>query len=144
MSHEEIIDAAIRNLTSEGAPLGWAMPGPLDGHARPLMRVDQSLPEDLLQEMSTDASGSISSRMAYFSQLFDLGEKILAQACQTIGTSIAGVAEADKRPDLLLDIGIIAAAHRSKDLARSIAEIALKRTPFATTDKAVIYQRTFT
>ncbi len=135
----EDIDAAMARLTSEGAPLGWAMPGPLEGHIRPAERKNRSLSEvdtaHVLRELSTDPTGSIWSKLAYFSQYFDLGEKILARACEVTATAsfdhepVGG----EERPTRLFDMGVIAAAHRNKDLAHSIAAIALKRAPLGAT-----------
>lgn len=142
--HSEIIDAAMEHLASAGSPLGWAMPGPLDGHIRPADREGRKFSDvdiaNVLEELSKDPSGAIWSKLAYFSQCFDLGEKVLAQACQTI-TSLTfdhELAEGEERPPRLLDVTLIAAAHRNKDLANSIVTIALKKAPLATAGKAAI------
>lgn len=142
--HSEIIEAAMARLTSAGSPLGWAMPGPLEGHIRPADRDNRNLSDvdiaDLQEELSKDPFGVIWSKLAYFSQYFDLGDKILAQVGQAITTATFDheVIEGKERPTRLFNTTLIAAAHRNKDLANSIATIALKQAPLATTGKAAI------
>ena len=124
-------------FTSNGSPLGWAMPVPLDGHIRPAGRAGRSLSEvdiaDVLQELSKDPSGSIWSKLAYFSQCLDLGEKILERACEASASTALDVEQSERENKLgrLFDICLIAAAHRNKDLARSISAAALARAPRA-------------
>jgi hypothetical protein len=138
--HSEIIDAAMAGLTSAGSPLGWAMPGPLDGHIQPSKRSNRSLSdadmEYVLRQLSEDPSGSIWSKLAYFSQCFNLGEKVLEQPCRACTTANFDheSAEGETRPARLFDMGLIAAAQRNKDLANSIAAIALKRASLASTE----------
>lgn len=132
----EDIDAAMARLTREGSPLGWAMPGPLDGHIRPAGRSRSLSGVDIayvIQELSKDPSGPIWSKLAYFSQCFDLGEEVLARACEVSVT--AGEKERSTR---LFDMGVIAAAHRNKDLAHSIAATAIKRAPLASNANAAM------
>jgi hypothetical protein len=142
--HSEGIDAAMARLTTYGSPLGWVMPGPLDGHIRPGERVGLSLSEVdkayALQELSKDPSGSIWSKLAYFSQCLELGDKVLEQACQAIAMASFDhdFPKEERRLSRLCDMGLIAAAHRNKDLANSIAAIALKRAPLATTGNAAM------
>jgi hypothetical protein len=142
--HSEIIDAAMAGLTSAGSPLGWAMPGPLNGHIRPADRDGRKFSDadtaDVLEKLTKDPSGAIWSKLAYFSQCFDLGGKVLAQACQAITTATFDheVVEGEERPTRLFDIALLGAVHRNKDLANSIASIALKKAPLATTGKAAI------
>jgi hypothetical protein len=140
----EIIDATMAGLTSAGSPLGWAMPGPLDGHIRPADREGRKFSEVdiayVLEELSKDPSGAIWSKLAYFSQCFDLGEKVLTKACEAITTDNFDheIVEGEERPTRLFDIALLAAANRNKDLAGSMATIALKKAPLATTGKVVI------
>ena len=142
--NSDVIDAAMAKLDKEGSPLGWAMPGPLDGHIRPADRENRKFSEvdiaHVLEELSKDPSGAIWSKLAYFSQCFDLGEKVLAQACKAITTASFDheLVKGEERPARLFDIGLIAAAQRHKDLANSIATIAVNKAPLATTDKAAV------
>lgn len=139
MPNSDVIDAAMAQLAKEGSPLGWAMPGPLDGHIRPSVRSNRSLSdadvEHVLQQLSEDPSGPIWSKLAYFSQCFELGGKVLEQACRACTTTNFDheSAEGELRPTRLFHMGLIAAAHRNRDLANSIAAIALKRASLAST-----------
>ncbi|MGE0469952.1 MAG: hypothetical protein AB7L09_13385 [Nitrospira sp.] len=139
----DAIDAAMARLREKGSPLGWAMPGPLDGHIRPANSESRKFSDvdiaTALEELSKDPSGAIWSKLAYFSQCFGLGEKILAHACQAVTTApFDHELDRKERPTRLFDITLIAAAHRNKDLANSIATISLKKAPLATTEKSVI------
>ncbi len=133
----EKIAEAMTRLSSKGSPLGWAMPGPLDGHRRPAEQKGRSLSEtdvtNILEELSKDPFGPIWSKLAYFSQCFDLGPIILLRACEVSSGSAFEIKqlEGQTQPDRLFDICLVAAAHRNTDLARSISAIALARAPHA-------------
>ena len=120
------------------------MPGPLDGHIRPAGQPNRSLSDadqaDVLQDLSEHPSGSIWSKLAYFSQCLDLGEKVLEQACQACVTANFDhdLMKGRKHLDRLFDVSLIAASHRSKDLANSIATIANRRAPSAVTGEAAM------
>jgi hypothetical protein len=142
--HSEDIDAAMTRLASKGSPLGWAMPGPLDGHRRPADQKGRALSETdvghVMEELSKDPYGAIWSKLAYFSQCFDLGEKILERACEASARTALDVEllEGENKLGRLFDICLVAAAHRNKDLARSIAAAALARAPRAVTGNAAM------
>ena len=142
--HSEDIDAAMTHLAGKGSPLGWAMPGPLDGHRRPADQNGRALSEadvsGIVEELSKDPHGAIWSKLAYFSQCFDLGEKVLEQACRASVTANFDheLVEGKERPSQLFDVCLIAASHRSKELANSIATIAIKRAPSAITSEAAM------
>ena len=142
--HSEDIDAAMTHLAEKGSPLGWAMPGPLDGHRRPADQKGRALSEtdvsDVMDELSKDPYGAIWSKLAYFSQCFDLGEKILERACEASARTALDVEqlEGENKLGRLLDICIVAAAHRNKELARSIAAAALARAPRAVAGNAAM------
>jgi len=142
--NSEVIDAAMAKLAKEGSPLGWGMPGPLDGHIRPSERSNRSLSdadtEYVLRQLSEDPSGSIWSKLAYFSQCFELGGKVLEQACQACVTVNFDHDLVKGREYLgrLFDVCLIAASHRSKELANSIATIAIRRAPSAITSEAAM------
>ena len=142
--HSEDIDAAMTRLASKGSPLGWAMPGPLDGHRRPADQKGRALSESdashFMDELSKDPYGAIWSKLAYFSQCFDLGEKILERACQASARAALDIeqSEGENKSGRLFDICLVAAAHRNKDLARSIAAAALARAPQAVTGNAAM------
>ena len=101
--HSEDIDAAMTHLAEKGSPLGWAMPGPLDGHRRPADQKGRALSEtdvsDVMDELSKDPYGAIWSKLAYFSQCFDLGEKILERACEASARTALDVYSGPQFPD---------------------------------------------
>ncbi|MDT3775992.1 hypothetical protein PJI16_00260 [Nitrospira sp. MA-1] len=131
------ISEAMTSLSIKGSPLGWAMPGPLDGHLRPAELKGRSLSETdvtyVLEELAKDPFVSIWSRLAYFSQYFDLGAKILLRACEVSSGPDFKIEqlEGQTQPDRLFDICLVAAAHRNTDLARAISSIALAKAPHA-------------
>lgn len=138
------IGEAMARLDSKGAPLGWAMPGPLDGHRRPAeqegRRLSESNVNNILEEITKNPFGTIWSKLAYFSQCFDLGERILLQACEVSSRAAFGIEqlEGQMQPDRLFDICLVAAAHRNTDLARAISTIALARAPSAQSGEKVL------
>lgn len=135
--HSEKVAEAMTRLSSRGSPLGWARPGPLDGHRRPGEQKGRTLSETdvtyILEELSREPFGSIWSKLAYFSQCFDLGEKILLRTCEASAGAALEIEqlEGQTQPDRLFDICLVAIAHRNTDLARSISVIALARAPHA-------------
>jgi hypothetical protein len=121
------IDEAISRLTEDGSPLGWALPGPLEGHLRPAEIGVNRLPEDDIawaaEELANDPATPILSTLAYFSQRFDLGEKLLVRMREAI-TQIA-VASTEKsleeRIGRLMDAALVACAQRDVELTSAIA-----------------------
>lgn len=140
----DAIDTLMAQLEKDGSPLGWAMPGPLDGHIRPAEQSNRSLSDadqaDVLRELSEHPSGSIWSKLTYFSQCLDLGEKVLRQACQACvpANFDDAVVKGKRPPTRLFDVCLIAASHRSEELADSIATIATRRAPSALTGEAAM------
>lgn len=140
----EDINAAIIRLSGQGSPLGWAMPGPLEGHQRPAEQHTRQLSESdvaaVLEELSTDPYGTIWSKLAYLSQSLDLGEVVLSRVCEVSAKESfkKEMSDKDKQDSRLLEWSVVAAAHRSKELARNIAGMALSRAPLATTSDAVL------
>lgn len=140
--HPEEIDEAVTRLERRGSPLGWMMPGPLDGHVRPSQHKRRSLSEvdinEVMDELSTNPSGPVWSKLAYFSQCLDLGDKILEGACEVstrIGFDIK-LFEGERKWTRLVDMCFVAAAHRNEDLARSISAMALQSAAYAVTEEA--------
>ena len=142
--NSDVIDAAMDKLAKEGSPLGWAMPGPLEGHIRPSERSNRTLSdtdtEHVLRQLYEDPSGSIWSKLAYFSQYFDLGGKVLEQACQACvpANFDLDLMKGREHPNRLFDVCLIAVSHRSKELANSIATIAVRKAPSAVTGEAAM------
>lgn len=142
--HSEDLDAAITQLTEEGSPLSWAMPGPLDGHRRPADEKGRALSEadvaHIMEEIAKEPHGAIWSKLAYFSQFYDLGEKNLDRACEASAKIPLDVdlSNGGHKIGRLLDVCIIAAAHRNKELARSISATALARASHSPSGKASV------
>jgi hypothetical protein len=140
----EDIDAAITRLSGQGSPLGWAMPGPLEGHQLPAEQHTRQLSEAhvvaVLEELSKDPYGAIWSKLAYFSQSLDLGHMVLSHVCEISAKESFNkeMSDKDKQDSRLLELSVVAAAHRSKELARNIAGITLRRAPHATTSDEVL------
>ena len=86
-----------------------------------------------MEQLSRDPYGTIWSKLAYFSQCLDLGNKILERACEASAKLAlnAEISEKEGKVGRLLDVSIVAAAQRNKDLARSISTTALARAPHA-------------
>jgi hypothetical protein len=127
MPRSEEIDAAMHRLVDGGQPLGWLLPGPLEGHRRPAGRQDQMLPEaevkKVVEQLTTDPAGQVWSMLAYFSQCFDLGEELLAHA-RKVSTRINLGSQGVNREQYLSRLAdgcLAAAAQRDVELSRSIA-----------------------
>ncbi len=127
MPWSDEIDNAISQFAERGSPLDWARPGPLEGHRRPAEIGGRELPEDdarkVTEEFAKDPAGPLWSRLAYISQVFDLGESPLARAREaTSRVSIEGEGiDQEARLGRLADGCLVAAAHRDVELARAIA-----------------------
>jgi hypothetical protein len=131
MPRSSDIDDAMSRLDDCGGPFAWALPGPLEGHRRPVELGGRSMPEEALQTalnaFSKEPAGPAWSMLAYLSQYFDLGETLLARvraavACVTLETEEA---EREKRLERLTNGCLVAAAQRDMELARSIATTVL-------------------
>jgi hypothetical protein len=107
--------------------LGWAMPGPLDGHCRPAEigknRLSEHHIEKLAQPLANDPDASCLSTLAYLSQHYDLGEELLVRIREMIGRSAFASEEVrlDERIGRLIDAGLVAGAQRDEELATVIA-----------------------
>jgi hypothetical protein len=114
-------------MAAQGSPLGWGLPGPLEGHRRPAELGRHTLPPDqateLLQHLSADPAGPAWSMAAYFSQVFALGDEVLTSARETLKgkdhLDLTG-SEGERNLHRLMDAGLVAGAHRDVELARTI------------------------
>ncbi len=122
----ESIGEAIARLTEQGS-LGWTMPGPLDGHYRPAETGMNRLSEDDIERFAEDlangSDASILSTLAYLSQRYDLGEKLLKQMLEKIQRRALPREETgfNERIGRLIDAGFIASAQRNEGLTNAIA-----------------------
>jgi hypothetical protein len=120
------IGEAVARLTAQGS-LGWALPGPLDGHHRPAETGRNRLSEDEIEKFAEDLANapdaSILSTLAYLSQRYDLGEPLLARIREIIGRSAPAREETglDNLTGRLIGAGLIACAQRDEVLASVIA-----------------------
>jgi hypothetical protein len=120
------IDEAVARLTEQGS-LGWALPGPLDGHYRPaatgVNRLSENDAQAFADNLANNPDVSILTTLAYLSQRYDLGEKLLARIREAITWSAFANTEAglDERIGRLIDAGLVACAQRDEELARTIA-----------------------
>ena len=121
------IDEAISRLGEDGSPLGWALPGPLDGHRRPAEAGIPRLPEDhsawAAEALATNPASPVVSTLAYLSQHFDLGEELLRRIRVAIVQIAVVSAETslEERIGRLMDTALIACAQRDVELASAIA-----------------------
>jgi hypothetical protein len=72
MPRRDELDAALSHPGSGRSPFGWAFPGPLDGHHRPVPMLDRRTTDDLAarlaEAVSVDAVGPLLSTLAHLSQ----------------------------------------------------------------------------
>ena len=129
------IDAAMEQLGEQGAPLGWALPGLMEGHRQP----SQPLPADSAQQMiaafSAGPDTSAWMRLAYFSQLFTFGPDLV----QCLGPAARGIVlggQEIQREQGFVQLEracCIAAARRDTKLARAIGTALFEHTPKSST-----------
>jgi hypothetical protein len=131
------IDEAIGRLAEDGSPLGWALPGPLDGHRRPAEAGIFRLPKDdcawAAEELAKNPATSIVSTLAYLSQHFDLGEELLMRLRGAIAQMAVVSAETSVEEGIgrLTDTALIACAQRDVELASAIASTVVATAPSA-------------
>jgi hypothetical protein len=130
------IDEAVAGLTNQGL-LGWAMPGPLDGHCRPAetgtVRLSEKDVEKLKGDLANNPDATILTILAYLSQRFDLSEELLTQMREMITRNIFASDETglDERIGRLVDVGLVACAQRDEELANAIASTVVAATNWA-------------
>ena len=133
------IDDAISRLKDQGSPLGWALPGPLEGHLRPAEK-GVKLPEEGIKQFNedlfSDQAERVFSTLTYLSQIYDLGEELLAKVREMITKTnfddeFMGFPEILKR---IIDIGFIACAHRDVELSRAVGAKIVAASPWANSE----------
>ncbi len=136
------IDDAIYRLESQGLPLGWALPGPLDGHIRPSQK-GIKLPEEMIKQCSddlfSDQAERVLSTLTYLSQIYDIGEDLLAKVREVITKSDFddGFAEFPKILKRIIDTGFIACAHRDVELSRAVGAKIVAASPWVNSEFSV-------
>jgi hypothetical protein len=130
------IDETVAGLMNQGL-LGWAMPGPLDGHYRPAETGTSRLSEHDIGrfqgDLANDSDASILTTLAYLSQRFDLGAELLTQMRDMITRSAFASEETglDERLGRLVDASLIACAQRDGELANAIASTVVAAAQWA-------------
>jgi hypothetical protein len=138
------IDEAVSRLADHGSPLGWALPGPLDGHRRPAETGANKLPEDEIkrveEELANNAAAPVLSTLAYLSQHFDLGKELLARMREAIAriTFVNRETSLDESIGRLMDVGFVAGAQRDVELASAIASTVIAMAHSARSDSDAI------
>lgn len=138
------IDIAVSRLAEHGSPLGCMLPGPLDGHRRPAEAGIHRLSADdstrIEEDLANNPAAPILSHLAYLSQYFDLGEKLLTRIREAIAR-IALLSDStilEERLQQLMDVGLVACAQRDEELASVIASTVVGKTHWAQSDSDVI------
>lgn len=136
------IDCAISMLEKKGSPLGWAFPGPLDGHLRPVdkgLKIPEEVEKEFSEGLLSEKAGIFLSPLTYFSQIYDLGEKLLIKIREVITNSdfndeFSGFPEILKR---IIDSGFIACAHRDVKLSHAIGAKMVSASPWVNSEFTV-------
>ncbi len=133
------IEKAVSRLQDQGSPLGWALPGPLDGHRRPVEN-GVKLPEEGIKKFSEDLFSNeaerVLSTLTNLSQFCDLGEELLAKIREVINKTnfddkFRGLPGILKR---IIDTGFIACAHRDVELSHAIGAKIVATSHWANSD----------
>ena len=133
------IDDAISRLKDQGSPLGWALPGPLEGHRRPAEK-GVKLPEEGIKQYSedlfSDETERVLSTLTYLSQFYDLGEELLMKVREVItktnfDNEFTGFPEILKR---VIDTGFIASAHRDVELSHAVGAKLVAASPWVNSE----------
>ena len=136
------IDSAISTLEKNGPPLGWALPGPLDGHIRPAnkgIKISEEAVKEFRDGLIRDKAEIFLSSLTYLSQIYDLGENLLAKIREVITNSdfnneLTGFPELLKR---IIDSGFIACAHQDVKLSRAIGDKIVFASPWVNSEFTV-------
>jgi hypothetical protein len=143
MLGSEKIDEAVSRLSDKDSLISWNLPGPLEGHRRPIETGKHKLVADHIREIMKDLgnnpSGPALSAIAYLSQGFDVDEEILRE----VREGIAQIPFDSKGKNLsehvgrLTDIALAACAKRDINLANVIAEVLLRAAHLVDSDDQV-------
>lgn len=131
------VNGATSAIADRGSPLGWLMPGPLEGQRRPAEANNRNLPTDnvdkLTQELVDDPGGPVWAKLAYLSQCFDLGRELTHRAREAAAqiNIDRGEPESLEYVDRLGEACMVAAAHRDVELARAIGSRAVSGASIA-------------
>jgi hypothetical protein len=136
------IDIAISTLEKNGSPLGWALPGPLDGHIRPAdkgVKISKEAVKEFSDGLISDKAERFLSFLTYLSNIYDLGKNLLAKSREVITNSdfndeFTGFPELLKR---IIDSGFIACTHQDEKLSRVIGNKIVSASPWVNSEFTV-------
>lgn len=124
------IAIAVSKISSSAYPWSCALPGPLEGHHRPVENKFRVIPSDVAVEISKKLKEShedtLLSHLAHLSQWFGFEEGLLESVRNLIEKIVLrGINEHEyeQRIRRLSDVGLIAAVHRDTKLAKVIGNI---------------------
>ena len=136
------INETITRLSELGSSCFWRLPGPLEGHRRAEKGRREFNEEEasLITEMlGGETSGRAWITLAYTSQIFNLDEELLKQACKAISriSLEGGEEEREARLEWLIHASCVAAAQRDVGLAKEIADTIVAGSHLATSEHEV-------
>jgi len=133
MPRSSEVDQAVSRLAAQGSPLGWGLPGPLEGHRRPAEAEGRKIPEDIVREVreifAPDSSEWKWVNLSYLAQYFVFDEDLLAAARDAVKKcDLEGKGEDQgSGTEKLIGACLVAAVHRDVGLAHAIAEKVISR-----------------
>lgn len=125
----DIIDKAVNEIKAKGFPWSCALPGPLEGHRRPVENnlhiINNTIANEIRNKFKDENNENLLSFLVHVSQWCELEEGILESIRNEINKiTLSGIKEKDylMRMRRIADIGLIAAAHRDTKLAMVIGD----------------------
>jgi hypothetical protein len=136
------INETIARLLEPGSARFWPLPGPLEGHRRAETRrceLNEEAASLITEMLGGEESGRAWITLAYTSQIFNLDEELLKQACEAISriSLEGGEEEREARLEWLIHASCVAAAQRDVGLAKEIADTIVAGSHLATSEHEV-------
>ena len=119
----EAVARACERLTEGGLPLGWELPGPLEGHVRPARALPSEVAESIARGFVATPSTATWAGLSHLAQLFTLDEDLRTQMLSSL-QKLSAAPIAERRRDLLTMLEQacrVAAAHHDEALADAAA-----------------------
>ena len=135
----EDIGQMLTQTDEHGQPFISGLPGPLEGHRRPIALVPQEVIEQIGDTWTVGAEPAALHQFATASQFFALGEPELdraREAVKRIGEKNAST-DLPEHLRLLESASIVVAANRSAPLADGIAEALVRIAPRLSTEEEI-------
>ena len=140
-SVQDKIDAAVASLQSGDSSLAQYIPGPLEGHICPSnfegRKIEDSDADIVLNDLSNELLDRKWEQLASLSQHFDFGDKLLNGINRLLKVFTLSEREDERKAQLvnLACICVILAAHRSTELANSVADIIVQSSRKLTSEQ---------